>query len=81
VDVIVVVDMQAGLLDGAPKHDLQGVIGRINALTSTVRRRSGTVIWIRHCGKPGDGFERGSADWAFLPDSIGRPMTSWSTRR
>jgi len=68
VDVIVVVDMQAGLLDGAPKHDLQGVIGRINALTSAVRRRSGTVIWIRHCGKPGDGFEQGSAGWAFLPE-------------
>ena len=67
-DVIVVVDMQAGLLDGAPKHDLEGVIGRINALTSAVRRRSGTVIWIRHCGKPGDGFERGSAGWAFLPE-------------
>jgi len=67
-DVVVVVDMQAGLLDGAPKHDLQGVIARINALTSAVRRRSGTVIWIGHCGKAGDGFERGSSGWAFLPE-------------
>jgi nicotinamidase-related amidase len=67
-DVVVVVDMQTGLLDGVPKYELQGVIGRINALTSTVRRRSGAIIWIRHCGKPGGGFERGSAGWAFLPE-------------
>jgi nicotinamidase-related amidase len=67
-NVVVVVDMQTGLLDGVPKYELQGVIGRINALTSTVRRRSGAIIWIRHCGKPGGGFERGSAGWAFLPE-------------
>jgi len=67
-DVVVVVDMQVGLLDGQPKHDLAGVIGRINALTDAVRRRLGAVIWIRHCGKPGDGFERDSAGWAFLSE-------------
>jgi nicotinamidase-related amidase len=67
-DVVVVVDMQVGLLDGQPKHDLAGVIGRINALSDAVRRRSGVVIWIRHCGKPGDGFEQGSPGWAFLPE-------------
>ena len=67
-DVVVVIDMQVGLLGGAPKHDLQGVIGRINALTATVRRRSGAVIWIRHCGKPGNDFERNCSGWAFLPE-------------
>jgi nicotinamidase-related amidase len=67
-DVVIVIDMQVGLLDGAPKHDLAGVIGRINALTEAVRRRSGAVVWIRHCGKPGDTFERGSTGWAFLPE-------------
>ncbi len=66
-DVIVVVDMQAGLLAGPPKHDLPGVIGRINALAAALRRRSGAVVWIRHCGKPGDGFERGAPGWEFLP--------------
>jgi len=30
VDAIIVVDMQVGLLKGPPKHDLQGVIRRIN---------------------------------------------------
>jgi nicotinamidase-related amidase len=67
-DVVVVVDMQAGLLDGEPKHHLPAVVDRINALTAAVRGRSGVVIWIRHCGRPGDGFERGSPGWAFLPE-------------
>jgi nicotinamidase-related amidase len=30
VDALIVVDMQVGLLSGAPKHDLQGVVDRIN---------------------------------------------------
>jgi nicotinamidase-related amidase len=69
-DAIIVVDMQVGLLDGPPKHDLQGVIDRINRLTAMVRARSGKVIWIRHCGKAGDGFAPNSAGWAFLPALI-----------
>lgn len=68
VDAIVVVDMQVGLLDGAPKLDLQGVIRRINLLTEAVRRKSGAVIWIRHCGRAGDGFERHAEGWSFLPE-------------
>ena len=66
-DVIIVVDMQAGLLNGPPKLDLAGVIERINRLTALVRERSGTVIWIRHCGKPGEDFAPHAAGWAFLP--------------
>ena len=55
-DAIIVVDMQVGLLNGPPKHDLKGVIQRINLLTAMVRGQSGKVIWIRHCGKPGMGL-------------------------
>lgn len=69
-DVIIVVDMQVGLLDDAPKHDLQGVLDRINALAAMVRRGGGKVIWIRHCGQPGDGFERQTPGWEFLPALI-----------
>jgi nicotinamidase-related amidase len=68
VDAIVVVDMQVGLLDGGPKQDLHGVIQRINLLTAMVREQSGKVIWIRHCGKPGDGFEPHTEGWSFLPE-------------
>ena len=69
-DAIIVVDMQAGLLEGAPKHDLPGVIDRLNALTTMVRRQGGWVVWIRHCGRPGDGFEPGTPGWEFLPALI-----------
>jgi nicotinamidase-related amidase len=67
VDAMIVVDMQAGLLNGPPKHDLPGVIDRINLLTAMVRRQPGRVVWIRHCGRPGDGFEPGTPGWEFLP--------------
>jgi nicotinamidase-related amidase len=72
-DAMVVVDMQVGLLDGLPKHDLDGVVQRINALADMVRRHGGQVVWIRHCGKAGDGFERGSTGWAFLPELDHQP--------
>jgi nicotinamidase-related amidase len=72
-DVLVVVDMQVGLLDGLPKHDLKGVVQRINALAAMVRRHGSQVVWIRHCGKAGDGFERGSPGWALLPDLDRQP--------
>ena len=72
-DALVVVDMQVGLLDGLPKHDLTDVVRRINAVAAFVRGQGGTVVWIRHCGKAGDGFERDSKGWAFLPELDHRP--------
>jgi nicotinamidase-related amidase len=69
-DAFLIVDMQAGLLAGAPKHDLQGVIDRINRVSAMVRTRSGKVIWIQHCGPAGDDFEPNKPGWAFLPGLI-----------
>jgi len=66
-DILIVVDMQAGLLDGAPKHDLEGVVARINALAAHTRTGGGAVVWIRHCGPAGDAFAPGAPGWAFLP--------------
>ena len=67
-DVMIVVDMQVGLLKGPSKHDLPGVIDRINRLTRHVRKRSGKVVWIRHCGAPGDDFAPNAPGWSFLPE-------------
>jgi len=66
-DVLLVIDMQCGLLRGAPKHDLDGVVDRINALAAAIRAQRGAVVWIRHCGPAGDAFECGAPGWAFLP--------------
>jgi nicotinamidase-related amidase len=37
-DAILVVDMQVRLLNGEPKHDLRGVIERINRLAVSIIR-------------------------------------------
>lgn len=67
-DALLVVDMQTGLLKGAPKRDLAGVLERINRLSQAVRGRGGRVIFIQHCGPKGDDFEPGTAGWALLPE-------------
>lgn len=72
-DALIVVDMQVGLLDGLPKHDLKGVVQRINAVAAFVRAQGGRVVWIRHCGKAGDGFEPYTPGWSFLPELDFRP--------
>jgi nicotinamidase-related amidase len=68
VEAMLVVDMQVGLLNGGPKYELQGVVDRINSLAAMVRVDGGKVVWIRHCGNAGDGFERYTAGWEFLPE-------------
>ena len=72
-DAMIVVDMQVGLLNGAPKYDLPAVLDRINRLTAMVRGRSGKVVWIRHCGGPGDDFEPNKPGWSFLPELERQP--------
>jgi nicotinamidase-related amidase len=72
-DAMLVVDMQVGLLNGEPKHDLRGVIGRINRLAAKVRDQSGTVIFVQHCGCTGDDFEPQTPGWALLPDLLRGP--------
>jgi nicotinamidase-related amidase len=66
-DAMVVVDMQVGLLNGEPKHDLHGVLDRINRVTARMRSRSGKVVWIQHCGCVGDDFEPNKPGWSLLP--------------
>jgi nicotinamidase-related amidase len=70
---LIVVDMQAGLLIGPPKHDLPGVIARINQLAAMVRERSGKVVWIQHCGRPDDDFAPDKPGWPLLPELDHKP--------
>lgn len=70
---MLIVDMQVGLLEGAAKHDLGGVIERINRLAAKVRAQSGNVIFIRHCGLKGDYFEPQTPGWQFLPELVRDP--------
>ena len=72
-DALLIVDMQVGLLGGDPKHDLPGVIDRINRLAAHVRAQSGIVIFIQHCGDTGDDFEPQTPGWELLPEFIRDP--------
>lgn len=72
-DAMLIVDMQVGLLNGAPKHDLSGVIERINRLAARVRAQSGRVIFIQHCGGKEDDFEPQTSGWQFLPELLRDP--------
>jgi len=61
-----VIDMQQGLLRGAPKHDLAGVVERINRLAERVRARGGSVLFVQHAGPVGDDFEPRTPGWQLL---------------
>lgn len=52
-DALLVVHMQVGLLSGEPKHDLSGVLDRINRLAAKVRARGGKVFLVQHCWQHG----------------------------
>src|SRR6266478_2431235 len=72
-DAMLIVDMQAGLLNGDPKHDLHDVVDRINRLAAKVRAQSGTVSFVQHCGGKGDDFEPETPGWALLPELLRNP--------
>ena len=54
----------------AAKHDLHGVVDRINRLAARVRAQTGKVILIQHCGGKGDDFEPQTPGWQFLPELV-----------
>jgi nicotinamidase-related amidase len=65
-DALIIIDMQEGMLYGSPKHDLDGVVERINRLAGRVRRRGGQVFFVQHNGSPGDDFEPHTPGWQLL---------------
>lgn len=65
---LLVIDMQVGLFGkDTPRHDADGVVGRINALARAVRQARGIVIFVQHDGPQGDTFEPGTDGWTILP--------------
>jgi len=65
-DALLVVDMQRGIVEGDPKHDLSAVVSRIKGLAQRVRRRSGYVFFVQHDGIPGDIFAPDRPGWPVL---------------
>lgn len=65
-DVLLVIDMQEGMLRPPAKRDLAGVIKRINRLADRVRQRGGRVVFVQHESPAGEVFSRGAPDWEIL---------------
>lgn len=69
---LLVIDLQVGCLGGSPpRHDLQGTLERVNALSATVRK-SGVVIFVQHTDAA-EGLEKGSANWKLSPALVRAP--------
>jgi nicotinamidase-related amidase len=67
-DALVIIDMQEGSFGPAcaPRHDVVGLIERLNELTRWVRNGGGMVVWVLHDGPPGDALEPGTDGWQVL---------------
>ena len=65
-DVLLIIDMQEGLLLGEEKHDLACVVERINRLAERVRQGGGCVVFVQHDGDCGDDFAPFTSGWAIL---------------
>ena len=61
---LIVIDVQNGVVDGAPKRD--DVVANINSLVSQARAERVPVIWVQH--NDDEDMPRGSAAWELVPE-------------
>lgn len=66
-DALLIVDMQAASFADGGKHDVPGVVERINRLARRVRDGGGRVVFIQHDGRAQDGLTPGTPGWQILP--------------
>jgi nicotinamidase-related amidase len=60
---LLVVDVQNGVLEGAPERD--GVVANVGSLVEQARRERVPVVWVQHSD---DGLTRGSDEWRIVPE-------------
>src|SRR5262245_38104601 len=66
--VLMIIDVQTGLFQGLPvPHDAEGVLARINKLSTRARAAGVPVIFVQQDGLPGGGLEPNSPDWQLHP--------------
>ena len=66
-DALIIVDMQVASFADGKKHDVAGVVGRINLLSNVVRSAGGTVVFVQHDGTEGEGLLPNTPGWQVLP--------------
>jgi len=66
---LLIIDMQKGsFTEETPRFDTNGVVSRINELTSLFRKLNLPVIFIQHDGTGSGEFEKNSKDWENLDE-------------
>ena len=66
---LLIIDMQVGSFNADSKrHDVPGLIDRLNDLLARVRAAGGSVIFIQHDGPPDDPHHPGTPGWEILPE-------------
>ncbi|WP_406005360.1 isochorismatase family protein [Streptomyces sp. NBC_00637] len=62
---LLVIDVQRGLVAGAPRRD--EVIANIRTLVDAARARDVPVVWVQHSD---DDLEQGSEDWEYVEELV-----------
>lgn len=66
---LIIIDMQQGsFTSDQNRHDVDGLIARINTLSSATRRTSGIVIFVKHNGKIDDAHHPSQPGYRLLPE-------------
>src|SRR5436190_21612150 len=60
---LLVVDVQNGVVEGAPKRD--AVVANIGSLVEKARRERVPVVWVQHSD---EGLAKGSDEWRIAPE-------------
>jgi nicotinamidase-related amidase len=64
---LLIIDVQAGIIDGLPVYDAEGVLSRINLLIDKAKAADVPVIFIQHDGAQGHRVETNTAGWHIHP--------------
>ncbi|MFB9925794.1 isochorismatase family protein [Amycolatopsis halotolerans] len=65
---LLVVDVQNGVV--ADAHERDAVVANVAALVDKARAAEIPVVWVQHSG---EGLEKGSAEWALVPELTPSP--------
>jgi nicotinamidase-related amidase len=68
--VVIVIDLQTGMLDGVaepPLHDADALIERARAVIGWARRTRRKIAFVRHDGREGDSLAPGAPGWPIWP--------------
>jgi len=67
---LLIIDMQKASFTQTERHDVEGVVHRINELASRLRKTGNRVIFVQHDGNETDGHEAHTEGWEILDELV-----------